>query len=63
MTTSQAELHNRLAAAAERLRAYLDGTFRYKAYRGRAPEGVPTMREDLDIVLSGLGNLGTKGQA
>lgn len=57
------ELHNRLAAAAERLRAYLDGTFHYKAYRGRAPEGVPQMRSDLDTVLSAVADIETKGRA
>jgi hypothetical protein len=39
-------------AAAERLRAMLDGTFHYTAYRGKAPDGAPTMRADLDAVLS-----------
>lgn len=38
-------------AAAERLRAYLDGSFKYTAYRGRPPEGTPQLRTDIDTVL------------
>ncbi len=41
-----------IEAAAQRLRAMLDGDFRYKAYRGKAPDGAPEMRSDLDLVLS-----------
>lgn len=45
---------NASTAAAERLRAWLDGSFRYKAYRGPAPAGVPQMRSDVDAILSAM---------
>lgn len=40
--------------AIARLRGWLDGSFGYIAYRGRAPDGVPQLRSDIEAVLAAL---------
>lgn len=38
--------------AADRLEEYLKGNLQYRAYRGEAPAGEPTLRRDLAVALA-----------
>ncbi|UTC29688.1 hypothetical protein BAJUN_00580 [Bajunvirus bajun] len=47
-----AEPHlKQVADALDRLIKYADGAHRYKAWRGKAPQGEPTLVRDMQLVL------------
>lgn len=43
--------------AIARLRSWLDGTANYISYRGRAPDGVPQLRSDIEALIAALSAL------